>query len=192
MAHELQVRELAPAERSKQPVTPEERTAQAQEIAVKLCSQALWKTHGRSISMRDLRDLGLKITDFSENPDLNKAILRFQVLLFMTLQQGNVAKLVETGAETIAVRFNAQQPAPAAPGGTIAGVTATCPKCGRKQLLQLDFDPGIPLEPGNVRFPDNNKLSCPNCATIYDVSPARAEAEKVVGRKALTPQPTGS
>jgi hypothetical protein len=184
-------------EQSKQPVTSEERAAQAREIAEKLCSQALWKTHGRSISMRDLRDLGLKITDFSENADLNKAVLRFQVLLFMTLRQGNVAKIVETAAETIAVRFNVQQPAgqpvpPATDGGVTAGVMASCPKCGRKQQLQLDFDPGIPRDAGTLRFPNDNKLSCPNCATVYDVGPARAEAEKLVGRKALTPQPTGS
>ena len=178
---------------SKKPVPPEEREEIAKKIAEKLCSQNHWKTHGRSISIRDLRDLDLTITDFSENPPLNAAILRYQVLLYMTFRQGNVAKIYETAKETIATRFNvfpAGGGAPAPAQGVFATMIAACPKCGRKIPIQLDFDPGVPLQPGNVRFPNDGKLTCQNCGTIYDVSPARSGAESQIGRPALNPQPT--
>lgn len=178
--------------RTKTAVTNEERDAVAKEIADRLCSQAHWKTHARSITIADLRELGLLITDFSENKALERAILRYQVLLRMTFDQGNVAKVFETSKSTLAVRFNVTQgPAAQSSGqGVFATVAAGCLKCGRQTLVQLDFDPGVPLQPGAIRFPPNGLLSCPNCGTINDLNKVKAEAEAQIGRPALKPAAT--
>lgn len=178
--------------RSKTEVTVEERESVASEIADKLCSQTHWKTHARSISMRELRDLGLLITDYADTPELDRAIVRYQVLTKMTLEQGNVAKLIETANATLAVRFNVAQAvgAPSSGQAVSATIDSVCKNCGRHTLVQLDFDPGTPLQPGNVRFPQNGLLACPKCGTINDLNPARTATEQQAGRPSLNPQPT--
>ncbi|MCA1792263.1 MAG: hypothetical protein LC667_21175, partial [Thioalkalivibrio sp.] len=80
-------------ETSGKEVTDEYKTKRADEIARALASQRKWKTHGRSLTITDLRKLGLKIRDFSESADLYDAIQRYHVLLRMTFEGGNVYKL---------------------------------------------------------------------------------------------------
>ncbi len=64
------------------PVTPEMRSARAEEIARSLNDPSKWHSHGRGITMAILRDeLKLKIRDFGEDKDLNEAIRSYYKLL---------------------------------------------------------------------------------------------------------------
>ena len=85
------------------PVTPEEKEDRAAEIAEALSNHGRWKTHSRSITLDNLRDLGLLVTDYGEHAELANAIRRYYVLLHMTFDT-NIYKLFETTTSQI-VRF---------------------------------------------------------------------------------------
>ena len=74
------------------PVTPELRRERAKEIAAQLRDHNRWKTHGRSIKIADLRQMGLLVTDYSKLPDVCDAIRRYYTLLQMTFAS-NIYKL---------------------------------------------------------------------------------------------------
>jgi hypothetical protein len=60
------------------PVTPEEKTLRAKEIAKKLADNKHWHSHGRQIGMKTLKDeLRLEIDDFGKNSTLQKHIRRY-------------------------------------------------------------------------------------------------------------------
>jgi hypothetical protein len=170
----------------------------AREIADNLAKQSRWFSHGRSLRIPDLEDIGLKITDYSKDPDLNDAVTRYQVLLRMTFEAGPVYKIYETDGETLSRRFQV----PALPPEQLvqllnqnqqvstAQMEVTCNTCHTKLSIQLDFEKGQPLQPGSIRYPNNDHVPCPGCKRALQLAPARAQLEKQVGRRALTPQPT--
>lgn len=181
------------------PVDPEVKKQRAREIAENLARQSNWHTHGRSLRIPDLEALGLKITDFSKDKALNDAIQRFHVLTRLAFDAGQVYKLYETGASTIAKRFNIpaamspQQAANVMQGLQkidTAQVDVRCNRCGTVQPMQLDFTPGQALQPGRTRFPNVAKKPCPKCGAELGFASIRAGIEKQVGRQALSPQPS--
>lgn len=56
------------------PVTSEEKQSRAVEIATNLSDNNKWKSHGKGISIAELRALKLKIEDYGENPSLRSLI----------------------------------------------------------------------------------------------------------------------
>lgn len=178
------------------PVTEEEKVTRATEIADTLSSQATWLTHGRSLRIPDLRALKIKILDFSEQPELNDAVMRYHVLLRMTFESGNVYKIFETDQRVLALRFNVQAQAPVSPSPIPQGhasvvANVVCQQCKSDKLqLQLDFVPGVPLQPGARRYPPSGELPCPVCGTSIKLEPVKADIERQIGQKALDPQPT--
>lgn len=56
------------------PVTKEEKTNRAIEIANKLSDNNIWKSHGRAINMEELREMNLKIMDYGYNEELRQKI----------------------------------------------------------------------------------------------------------------------
>jgi hypothetical protein len=158
-------------ETSGEPVTPEYKATRADDIAKALASQAKWKTHGRSLRIADLRELGLKIRDFSDDPELYDAIQRHHILLRMTLDGGDIYKLFETPAAAVSLRFKVtgvpqQQPGltpqiPALPPGHEIGsaqMKLKCAKCQVETQVQLDFKKGVPLQSGSKRYPSSGQL----------------------------------
>lgn len=60
------------------PVTPEDKTSRAEEIADMLSDNNLWHSHGRMIGMQTLQSLiRLEIDDFGTDNDLQNAIRRY-------------------------------------------------------------------------------------------------------------------
>lgn len=55
-------------------VTREEKQSRAVEIATELSDNKKWKSHGKGISIEELRALELKIEDYGENPHLRSLI----------------------------------------------------------------------------------------------------------------------
>lgn len=180
-----------------QPVTQREKERRADEIAKALCSQARWRTHGRSIRIADLLALRLRVTNYDDDSELADAINRYHVLLRLTFEGGNVYKIFETPAATIALRFNVQVTQiekPGVPPAKQQAQSATgdipCPHCATPIRIQIDFEPGIPRSPGATRYPAGGQLPCPSCGKTVNLKPALAEVEANLGKKALDPQPT--
>ena len=170
------------------PVTDADRRQRANEIAARLRNHSNWKTHGRSIKVDDLRAMRLKITDYTDNPELADAIRRYYTLLQMTFQS-NVYKVFETSTSQI-MRLEAAQAehiAPATfPQGALAGAVEAkvkCKKCGATATLQARFDPAVPKKAGVPQFPDSNLIPCPgNCGTSHNLTAMRQQMQAQFGR----------
>ncbi len=69
-------------ETQKKPVTQEMKEERARSIASQLNDHERWLTHGRGLDMQTLQnELKLKITDYSENPELKQAIWDYFLFL---------------------------------------------------------------------------------------------------------------
>lgn len=167
------------------PVTDDERKARASEIAGMLCDHGRWKTHGRSLNIDDLRSMRLKITDYSEQPDLSDAIRRYYTLLQMMFDT-NIYKIFETPDSQI-IRFEIMAGVPvqgqAVPGGGnpqisgLAAIDIQCNKCKTAMKIQANLQKGVPLQPGRIPFPADNKIKCPTCGAEHDLTAARLQIE---------------
>jgi len=43
--------------------------------------------------------------------------------------------------------------------------------------------PCFPIEEGNIQFPENNIVKCPNCKTEIDLTDTRRQIEAQTGKK---------
>ncbi len=171
------------------PVTLEEKEVRAEEIAVALCDQSRWFTHGRSIKIDDLKDLRLNIVDYSENKKLADAMRRYYTLLMMTFNATNIYKIFETPDTQIQRHATPEAPiqgpqqVPAIPPGAAKSVIAgfECGKCKLKSELQADFTPNIPLKDGAAPFPPDNNFVCPGCEVAHNLIDLRRQIEAQFG-----------
>ena len=144
-------------------VTDEDKKQRAQQIADRLCKHSDWLTHSRSITIRDLEDMKLQITDYSTNAALNEAITKYYTLLRMTLDSTSIYKIVET-PETQVHRHSQQVGVPA-PQNLPRNMNHViidfeCPKCKTKSKIQAKFIKDDKLQPGAVPYPKNDIFVC--------------------------------
>jgi ClpP class serine protease len=169
-------------------VTPQEKEQRAKQIADKLCKHSDWLTHGRSIPLKELEDMGLKITDYSKLSELNDAITRYYTLLKMTLESTNVYKVIETTTTQI-LRFAVPNAANTnVPNGNNqqqnnAIVNVECPNCKYKMEVQIKLSPEAHSDTTKVPFPKNDNLLCSNCRTNINLAPLRLQIEAQTGKK---------
>lgn len=159
------------------PVTEDEKKARAEEIATALCDHRHWKTHGRSIKLADLHQMGLRVTDYTDNPALSAAIQRYYTLLQMTFGT-TIYKVFET-ADSQIYRFLLQQVPPPQPSASaeVAVLDVSCVRCKNVSKVQANLGETRPLQEGCHGFPADNKLSCPHCGALIDLTDARRQIE---------------
>jgi Serine dehydrogenase proteinase len=63
------------------PVTDDQKIAKAEEIAIKLNDNSLWKSHARPINIEELKNIGLKIEDYSDDGDFRDLIREYSQVL---------------------------------------------------------------------------------------------------------------
>lgn len=168
------------------PVTDTEKKQRAKDIADQLCKHSDWLTHGRSVKIEDLEKMGLKITNYELNSDLNDAITRYYTLLQITLESTNIYKLFET-TETQIMRFatpNVDAIKNNKPTNII--VNFECPKCKSKYDLQARLKEDVPVDSTKIPFPKNDIFVCPKCATPSNISQARLQIEAQTGSKIVS------
>lgn len=77
------------------PVTAEQRSQRAEEIATKLSDNKRWHSHGRMIGMKTLRDeMRLEIDDFGADADLNRQVRRYSDTLTGYLERHGTAFMI--------------------------------------------------------------------------------------------------
>jgi hypothetical protein len=183
------------------PVSTERKKQRAKEIAEQLRDHGRWKTHGRSIRIDELRAMKLRVTDYSDSPDLNDAVTRYFTLLQMAFA-GNLYKIFETPISQILKMEIVQVPAgnPLIPGAAFPGaplpvaqnagsveVQIKCGRCGTGFVIQGRVDKRVPKNPAAIQFPDDNLVACPgvNCPEKHDLAPLRAQIESQLKRPVL-------
>ncbi|MFC1485717.1 Clp protease ClpP [Candidatus Latescibacterota bacterium] len=165
-------------------VTKEEKQERAEEIAEILCNHKKWLSHGRSITIKDLRErMRLKITDYCENEKLCDAIRRYYILLRMTFETTPIFKIIETPESQIYRHEITQQVTPKSPVSAIINIT--CSKCGKTSKIQANFKKGVPLDKQARPFPKDNKFICPKCGQEHDTIDIRREIESQTSKKIL-------
>ena len=167
-------------------VAEKEKTERAQEIASRLSNHSYWLTHGRSITIKDLREMKLKVSDYSENKALHEALNRYYTLLQMTFHS-HIYKLIETEKSQI-YRFASQSgqiPRKVNKNGQIAEIDLRCEQCGSFIQIQVNLGKKHPLKRDFIEFPQNNQLKCPNCQTIMELSDLRRQLEAQTGQKVI-------
>ncbi len=161
------------------PVTDEEKKARAEEIADKLSDHSRWLTHGRSVKIEHLREMGLRIVDYSKRKELCDAIRRYHILLQMTFA-GSVYKLFETPTSQIMRHLIVSQPqqrVPSAGAPNTCEIEIECPECHTKTKLQANLGSEHPIRAGLKRFPRDNRFRCPTCGAEQPLDELRRDIE---------------
>lgn len=166
-----------------EPVTDDHKKKRAQEIAETLCDHGRWLAHGRSITINDLREMRLKVTDFSEDAKLCDAIRRYYTLLKMSFDTTNIFKIYETPNSQI-YRFATPQVGPAPQQMPhMALIEFGCPNCKTKTKIQANLKEGVPIQKGAIPFPKDNVFICPACNGRNDLSTLRGQIESQSKKK---------
>lgn len=168
-------------------VTLEEKEARAKEIADKLCKHSDWLTHSRSIKIHELEKMGLKITDYSKNPELNDAINRYFTLLKISLESTNMYKIFETDSTQIQ-RFGVQNSGinqEAIKNAKDAIIDFNCPKCQTKLKIQALLVKDAPVNKDAYPYPKNDIFACPKCGTNSNLTAIRLQLEVQSGKKVI-------
>lgn len=161
---------------NKKSVTPEEKEKRAKEIAEKLCDHGYWKTHARSIKLKDFEEMKVKMTDYTQNLALNEAITRYYTLLQMTFGT-SIYKVFETQNSQI-YRFIAQGvPQPNSGDAKSVIIDFECNNCKKHSKIQANLNEKQPLQQGFSEFPKDNKYKCPHCQTENNLSELRIQIE---------------
>jgi ATP-dependent protease ClpP protease subunit len=170
-------------------VTTEEKEARADEIAVKLCKHSDWLTHGRSIRIKDLKEMRLEVSDYSNNAELQDAIDRYYTLLRMTFDLTGIYKIFETCCSQIYQSISQAAipsiPIPQNVKPQAAHAEFVCPKCMTKFKIQLNLDKNVKPEAATVPFPKNDNFICPSCGTETNLTPLRLQLEAQTGLKVV-------
>ena len=169
------------------PVTQEEKRKRAGEIAEALCDHSRWLTHNRSIRREDLENLGLRITNYADDPQLEDAIARHYTLLKMTFDLINAYKIFET-PQTQVLRIMTQ----AIPSQPLRGANAQAAQvehkcqCGNKIKIQMNLDKHSPLQLGHQPYPvATNILKCPKCGRDNNLMAIRLQVEAQTSKKVV-------
>ncbi|CDO03085.1 Serine dehydrogenase proteinase [Oceanobacillus picturae] len=143
-------------------VTSEEKRVRANEIATELCNHEKWKTHGKSLRIKDLEEMGLKINNYEDNNDLNDAISRYKALLNMSFDT-NIFKVIETSDTQIYRHLNSEAPPQSDNDVLFAGIE--CGKCKYKNNIQINLDTAKPVKKGFKTISKDKSIICEQCST---------------------------
>lgn len=178
-------------------VTAAMKSRRAKEIAEKLTDHSRWRSHGRSLKIEDLEDIGLKIKRAEDNKDVCDIVLKIQVVLRLLFTVSNIYKVFAVDGAKIVATAAIGNPLAQNDGNIPGGneepnsvqVDMQCPKCGRPHPLygKLKDDPKVDeemIKAGRTKIPEDHSFTC-DCGFEIDVSGAKNQIEAQVGRKLL-------
>jgi hypothetical protein len=172
-------------------VTEEMKRARAKEIATTLTIRSKWRSHGRSIKIRDLvDDIGLRIQRIEDDNKIAEIVFRIQNVCRFLFDMTPAYKIFATADNKIF--RTAAKPKP----DTLATVELEhrCPKCGKIAHLFGKFvpNPQIDIEfkkKGCIPFPKNDKFKCA-CGKEVDLSALRKQIESNANAKIIREEET--
>lgn len=168
------------------------REQRAEEIAEALTNHGKWRSHGRSLKIDDLEEIGLKINRVDDDPELANIIYRIQVICRVLFTTTNSYKIYATEDEKLFRNvITANAPPVDLPNNKqemeVAEFEIVCGKCQEKHKLYAKFvdNPQIDEDfkkKGVEPYPKDNKLVC-SCGFEIDLSGMRNDLEHQVGKK---------
>jgi len=179
-------------ETRKKPVTKEMKWKRAKEIAKKLIDHSKWRSHGRSIKIGDLEEIGLKITRVDSDPRLADIVYRIQTVCSLLFEFTTTFKIFATQDNKIfkqAVPVNSPIKIPQMQIPDAAEIEQKCPKCGIVHKIYAKLVPNPKIDEdfknkGFISFPKDAKIIC-NCGFEIDLLGIKNQIEMQTGRKII-------
>jgi hypothetical protein len=177
-------------ETNKTPVDDAFKAQRAEEIAKKMINHATWRSHGKSLKISDLEEIGLRINRVDDIDNLHEVVYRMKTVIKLLLGSSTFYKIFFTADEHIAQSAIAQNPMVANRSNIQAPVVElkiNCPKCGKQHPFYAKFG-SIPQEleqqmmQRGKKFPFDNKFQC-DCGFTIDLAAIRNQTESQLGRK---------
>jgi hypothetical protein len=180
-------------ETRKIPVTDDDKKERAQEIAKEFTNHSKWRMHGRSIKIKDLEEIGLKIIKIDEEQELADIIYRIQTVCKMLFYSTTTFKIFATQENKI---FRLGAPAggpvkiPQKKSPDVVQIEIKCPRCNNNHKIYAKFSPNPQIDKdlkgkGFTSFPKDNKIIC-NCGFEIDLSGVKNQFEIQAGKKIIT------
>jgi len=170
-------------------VTEEYKKQRASEIAESLVNHSKWRTHGRSLKIKDLQEL-LQIIRIDDDPSLADIVYRIQTVIRLLFSTTSTYKLFATQDEKILRNAVAQvqtRNVPQLDKADVIELDVDCPQCGIKHHLYGKFinDPKIDADfsvKGKNSILSGDKIHC-KCGFEIDIFGLRNDIESKVGKK---------
>ena len=158
-------------------VDEEFKQKRAEKIAEKLADHSQWKSHGRALKIDTLRELGLKIEDLSENPEVYELVERMQVLLRLIFSSSPSFKIMadkntKLVRNAVASADVSPRDIPSNPPYIICNIV--CNTCGKEFKYYINLignhliDEDLQNQ-GIMPLPEEDIIVC-DCGTELDLS----------------------
>ena len=178
-------------ETRKKPVTDEMKRERADEIAKELTNHSKWRTHGRSLKIEDLENIGLRIKRLDDDSDLAEIIYRIQTIIRIIFLSSTNYKIIVTEKDKLfkqAINAGTPRSVPKKEANVIE-IDIKCQRCNKNYKFYAKFidEPKVDddyKKRGIKSFPEDNKLIC-DCGFETNLSGIEKEIESKVGKKII-------
>lgn len=175
-------------------VTDELKKQRAEEIAQILTNHADWRSHGRSIKIKDLEEIvKLEIIKIDENVELAEIVYRIHTVVRMIFAKSNIYKIFATEKELFRkIATSKEEVREKIPSldqivADVIQAEIKCPQCNEKYTIYVktvdnpQIDKDMQLK-GFVPFPKDNIFKC-KCGYEIDLSGLKNDIETKTGKK---------
>ncbi len=178
------------------PVTQDMKSDRAEEIASKLINHNRWRSHGRSLKIHDLKEIGLEIFEIDSDPKLADLVYRIHTVILLLFESTPTFKIFATEKSKVMRRavpqgmvIPAKNTKNAIQEILVAQAEIICPKCGKdyKVYAKLKESPEIDadqLAAGFQPFPIDSKIKC-ECGFEIDLDGWKNQIEIETGKKII-------
>jgi hypothetical protein len=180
-------------ETKKRKVTERMKELRAKVIARKLTDHSKWRSHGRSIKIKDLEGIGLRITEVDKDEQLKDLVYRIQTVCRLLFGTSNIYKIFASEKEKIFKSAALMQEVSPVPKNLkppeVVDINHKCSQCGKayRFYAKLSNNPGIDQDfqkRGLMPFPKDNKFKC-DCGFEMDLGGIRNDIEVKTGLKVV-------
>ena len=170
-------------------VTEEMKKARANKVADEFANHSRWRTHGRSLKISDLEDIGLTVRNLDETPEIADLVYRIQFVCKLILETTSIYKLFFDAQGKIvktAVAANIQNNKDIKEQGKpqVVQIEIKCEKCGRNHKLYKKLSENalidMEMQKNNVLpLPEEDFIKC-ECENIIDLKAIKNEIEMAI------------
>ena len=174
-------------------VTEEMKERRAKEIAQELTNHSKWRSHGRSIKIGELEEIGLRITEVDKDERLRTIVYKIQTVCRLLFNSTHTYKIFANDKEKIFKSATPVVEIPRIPQKAqvpdVVEAEVKCVQCGKsiKVYAKLANNPIIDQDfrgRGYVPLPRDNKFKC-DCGFEIDLGGLRNEIEMKTGARVI-------